>query len=223
MGVKKQVESDEDIKHEEAAGFRPKRKITGNEVCMICGSKETCHWYNTDNGKVCQSCYLNPDYKNGLLDIDSSCGFGFLGQRIVAKKLELELKYDCNCTKGFGHKDFDLLQLDNEKYGEIQVKVSALRSNCSSLYWWFGLGNKCDNYIMLGFTNDKSNVVKVWVIKSNVGIISNKTGLTITYKPKITGHIIREIVKYEVDAKSYNDAYHNMSLDNCSVLKKYDV
>ena len=218
----------------EAAGFKPRlRVVVGKEVCIICGVTETSCWYNSDDGRVCHLCYKKGyyirnvkremDYMNGLLDINSATGFGFLCQRIVAKKLGLELKYDCNCTKGFGHKGFDLLQLDNEKYGRIQVKGSTLLSENISQRWYYGLGDvyECDNYIMLGFTENKSDVKKVWIIPSGRSIVMNKTGLSITLNPKRIRHVAREIVKYEVEPKPYNDVYHGMNLDNCSVLKKY--
>ena len=225
------------VKGVEAAGFRPKwKKLIGDEVCIICGTKKTGWWHISDEGRICKSCYQkqeynengkqNRDYMNGLLDINSATGFGFLCQRIVAKKLGLELKYDCNCTKGFGHIGFDLLQLDNENYGKIQVKGATLRIGAKNrLVWQFKLGDnlECDNYIMLAFTKDKSDVDKVWVIPSDRWIVAYKQSLTITRNPKMTGIIIREIIKYEVDVKPYNDAYHNMKkLDECDIFTRKD-
>ena len=216
----------------EAAGFRGKNKINGNKICVVCGTRETTQWNNSDSGILCKSCSnkqyyeqngrKEKDYMNGLLDIDSTVGFGFLGQRIVARKLGLELKYDCNCSVNWHH-SFDLLQLDNEKYGKIEVKVAAIRIDDYSLLWQFDLGDssECDTYVALGFTKSKSDVEKVWVIPSDRNIVIDRSMLNIVHKPKRIGTVAREIKKYEVDPKSYNDAYHSMNLDNCSVLKKY--
>lgn len=160
---------------------------------------------------------------NGLLDINSTVGFGFLCQRIVANKLGLEIKYDCNLTKGFQHPGYDLLQLDNEKYGEIQVKGATLRINdYDSLYWHFNIGDDCDNYIMLGFVDGISNIEKVWVVPSDRNIVVDKKTLSIYLNPKNVGVVAREMIKYEVDANPYNDAYHNMKkLDECDIFTKY--
>ena len=216
----------------EAAGFKAKkwRRITGEEICVICGTKETGHWCNSDKGRVCNNCYCRQkaDYVNGLLDINSAVGFGFLGQRIVANKLGLELKYDCNCTKGFGHGGFDLLQLDNEKYGRIQVKVSILRNrnNGTSSFWQFSSVDeyRCDNYIMLGFNEDKSDIIKAWIIKFDSVVINNKKSLTVTYEQVIHTALEIHIKKCEVDAELYNKAYHSMKkLKDCDIFgeKKY--
>lgn len=209
----------------EFTGFQPKRKkLSGDEFCIECGTKETTQWCNSDFGKLCNICWLkqynkpNIKYMNGLLDIDSTAGFGFLGQRIVAKKLGLELKYDCNCSVNFNH-PFDLF--DSEKYGRIDVKTATLKNNGVSSFWQFKISNnECDTYIMLGFNENKNDLIKIWLIKSNDNI-TNRDSLVIYNNPKYHGNIVRIINKYEVDVKPYNDAYHNMSLDNCSVLKRY--
>ena len=217
----------------EAAGFIPDRVGKRNNcgfICSICDTKEAKRWFNSDKGKICKSCYekdyyiknekQNKDYMNGRLDADSTVGKGFIGERVVAKVLHIKSKYDCNCGVNFHHPDFDMIQLDNEKYGRIQVKTSTLIDGSSNSRWLFELGNKCDTYVMLGFDEDRSNIIKVWIIPSDKNIVSNKTGLKITLNPTIIRHVAREIVKYEVDAKPYNDAYHSMNLDGCGYLTK---
>lgn len=210
----------------EAAGFKPRfKRIIGEKVCSICGNKETSHWHNSNIGRICKSCYEEPDYKNGLLDVDSTVGFAFVSQRIVARKLGLELKYDCNCSYGLNYPGFDLLQLDNEEYGKIQVKTSTIRiNNCGSLYCEFILGDnsECDTYIMLGFTENKSDVKRVWVIPSNDSIVTCKQTLSITLNPKQIKKLAMRIVEFEVNAKPYNNVYHNMKkLKDCDYLTKY--
>ena len=139
------------------------------------------------------------------------------------QNLGIKPECDCNINKSFTHIDFDMIQLHNEKYGRIQVKTAILRKNGgSSLYWYFNIDNMCDTYVMLGFSVGKKDIIKVWVIPSNKSIVSNKQSLGIYLNPKRMYIIAREISKYEVDPKPYNDAYHSMSLDKCGVLTKKD-
>ena len=211
----------------EAAGFKPyNKRLTGDEICSVCGIKGKIHWVNSDNGKICMSCWhkQNRDYMNGRLDIDSPTGFAFLSQRIVARKLRLEIKHDCNCTYGLNYPGFDLLQLDNEKYGRIQVKTAILGSKDVSLYWRFSLGDnsECDTYIMLGFTRNKDSIEKVWVISSDRSIVKHRQSLSVYLNPTRIGSVAKEIVKYEVDVKPYNDTYHNMKkLKDCDYLTRH--
>ena len=213
----------------EAAGFKAKRKrMISEKICVVCGTEETGCWYNSDEGRICMSCYQNQntDYMNGLLDIDSTVGFGFLCERIVANKLGLELKHDCNRTYGFGYPGYDLLQLDNEKYGRIQVKGSTPQVNdSSSLYWHFHLDHysKCDTYIMLGFNKNKSEIMKGWIIPSKNSLVYVRNSLSIFLNPTKMGCVARRIAEFEVDVEIYNEVRHNMKkIDDCGVLKKYN-
>lgn len=215
------------------SGFKTINRITGDEVCIICGTKKTGCWfyYNNDNDRICRTCYdkqhgkEKTDYMNGRLDIDSPTGFAFLSQRVVARKLRIETKHDCNCTYGHNYPGFDLLQLHGEKYGRIQVKTAVIRNKDISLLWTFNIGNylECDTYIMLGFTKNKSDVEKVWVIPSDRNIIIDRDSLQIYLNPKYMGIVAREISKYEVDSRPYNYTYHNMKkLRECDYLMKYN-
>ena len=208
----------------EASGFKPRfKRHTGDEVCCICGATETRQWYNSDNGKICTSCYKlqRADYTKGLLDIDSAAGFGFLGQRIVANKLGLELKYDCNCSVKWNHPNFDLF--DSKRYGRIDVKATTLTYNSSSLRWYFNLGDgfECDNYIMLGFSKSRKDIIKVWIIPSNNNILEHKKSLSVYLNPKRIGKTARVVIEHEGYVKTYNDTFHSMSLKGCPILKKY--
>ena len=211
----------------EAAKFKLNKVwVSGNKICVICGTKETNQWHNSDRGRICHSCYYKQKskYMNKLLDIDSNVGKGFVGERIVAAVLGIKPECDCNRIKGLGHKDFDMVQLHDEKYGKIQVKTATLRVSChNSLHWYFDLVGRCDTYVMLGFSQERKDVIKVWVIPSNKSIVTYKTGLNIILNPKNIRHVAREIKKYEVDVKPYNDIYHSMSLEVCDTLTKKDA
>lgn len=196
-----------------------KGNLDGTEICDNCGCLKKVQWNYKNKQRLCPSCYMNSDYTNGNLDPDSKVGFGFIGQRIVAKTLGLELKYDCNCSQGFGAPD-DLYDVNKYKY--INVKAATLNKNNA---WKFGLINKYtpDTYILLAFSADKSDIEHVWITDAiddlAFNIIKNRAKTIINIKNNIYSGLKRA-EPWEVDAKPYNDAYHNMSLENCSVLRK---
>jgi len=192
-------------------------KITGEETCDKCGNLKKHQWRYKNGQRLCFNCYYIRDYMNGNLDPNSKVGFGFIGQRIVAKTLGLDLEHDCNCSQGFGS-EYDLYDVNKYKY--INVKASTLGNDNA---WHFTLKNKYipDTYIMLGFSSDKSDIEHVWITKSTDKLIyDNKNSIyKISITIRNTDYSLKRAESWEVDCKSYNDAYHNMSLENCSVLR----
>ena len=192
--------------------------LDGTEICDNCGKNkpENQGWYYINGQRLCMLCYNNSDYMNGNLDPNSKVGFGFIGQRVVAKTLGLELRHDCNCSIGF-NAPYDLY---DKKLGNINVKTSVLNNKN---YWYFTLLNKYtpDTYIMLGFANDKSDILHVWITEPEDDLTFDaknfkfKTNITITNSEKA----LKKAEYYEVDIEPYNDMYHTMSLDNCSALR----
>lgn len=195
-------------------------KRTGNEICSFCGNpkKENQYWFTkyAINGKLmCEKCYQkryrNNDYINGILDVNSGVGFGFLTQRVVAKVLNLKLKDDCNCSINFGY-PYDLF--DVSKYGKIDVKGRKLNSRNA---WQYGFlsEKQTDTYILVGFDENKKNILRVWIInKINKHIFKNRL-------VNISNNIrygLKRAKQCEVDPTPYNDAFHSMSIENCSVL-----
>ena len=172
------------------------------------------NWYTKGllKGQVmCYKCYRNTDHMNGELDVNSGTGFGFLTQRIVAKTLDLKLENDCNCSVNFGH-PFDLF--DKNKYGKIDVKGSHLyKGNI----WHFTIvhNNIVDTYILVGFDKNKKNILRVWITKPTDILIHKKTCIGITNS---TRSGLKRAKPWEVDPTPYNNAFHAMSIENCSVL-----
>ena len=197
-------------------------RLNGDETCDNCGELKLDNqsWCYKNKRRLCFSCYQKSkqDYKNGNLDPESKVGFGFIGQRVVAKVLGLELKYDCNCSEGFGS-EYDLYDKDGYEY--INVKVSTLGNDTG---WHFDFGNKYtpDTYIMLGFSADKSDIEHVWITEPEDDLTFDeknfklKKGITI----KNSKRGLRRAAPWEVDCEPYNNAYHSMSLDSCKVLRK---
>lgn len=189
-----------------------KYELFGNEVCSNCGISHESAWTYKDGVRLCKSC-ARSDYRHGELDPASAAGFGFIGQRVAAKALDIGMNHDCNCSGGFGAA-YDLY--DEEGYGEIDVKASTLKSYNNR--WRFGLKNKHtpDYYICIGFSHDKSDVEHVWIISSSDDRIDNISSLCV----HDTQLSLSRMKKYEVDARPYNYSYHSMSIDNCSVMSK---
>lgn len=203
------------------AGFNINRKrdrLNGTEICDNCGQLKENQWYYKDNQRLCKSCYCNSktDYMNKSLDPNSETGFAFVSQRVVAETLGLDLKYDCNCSIGFGS-EYDLL---DKTYKYINVKAAILQKDNA---WHFNLKNKYtpDTYIMLGFANDKSNILYVWITEPEDDLTFDEKNCKIKQGISITNSErgLKRAKSWEVDVEPYNYAYHNMSLKNCSVLR----
>ena len=193
-------------------------QLNGTETCDDCGKlkPENQGWHYKNNQRLCYRCYMNRDYMNGNLDVESNTGFAFLSQRVVAKTLGLELKYDCNCSIGFGAPH----DLYDEKYNYINVKAATLNKVNS---WKFLLINKHkpDTYIMLGLSRDKSDILHVWITEPEDDLTFDNKNFKYKQTISITNSYkgLNRAELWEVDVKPYNDAYHNMSLKNCSVLR----
>lgn len=182
----------------------------GSEVCCKCGAKTTPDWFYINDSRVCRSCYEGAKYRSGELDSASNVGFGFIAQRVAAKALGLSIENDCNCSRGFGAA-YDLY--DETEHSYINVKAATLNSRNN---WVFHFVNKHvpDAYILMGFSYEKTDISHVWILRPSDDIMGNRRGITITNSD--AG--LNRVRGYEIDAKVYNDAYHNMSLSNCTAL-----
>lgn len=191
----------------------------GTETCDNCGKlkPENQNWYYENKQRLCLICNQNlNNHKNGKLDPGSNTGFAFASQRTVAKTLGLDLKYDCNCSEGFGS-EYDLY---DKKYKYINVKAAML-NNVNS--WQFGLSNKYtpDTYILLALSKDKSDILHVWVTEPEDDLTFDEKNFKFKSSISITNSErgLKRAKGWEVDCEPYNVAYHSMSLKNCSVLR----
>lgn len=191
----------------------------GTETCDNCGqlNKINRYWTYYNEQRLCDLCYSNlNNYKNGNLDPESTVGFAFISQRVVAKTLGLDLKHDCNCSIGF-NASYDLY---NKNYKYINVKSAILYKDN---IWHFDFGNKYipDNYIMLGFSDDKSDILHVWITEPEDDLTFDDKNFKFKSSISITNSYkgLNRVESWEVDVEPYNDTYHSMSLDNCKVLR----
>ena len=186
-------------------------KRTGNETCYFCnsnkGQKQGWITKGLSKGEVmCLSCYqkLQTNYMNKNLDKNTSVAKGFIGQRIVAKVLGLELKNDCNCSVGFNY-PYDLY--DEGRYDKINVKSCKLGDYNS---WIFGLSQKVipDTYILVGFDENRKNILRVWIASSNDKLVIDNFSVFISNN---VNNDLSRAKPWEVDVKPYNDMLHKMS------------
>jgi len=194
---------------------RGKIKLIGNEVCEICGKKPRRQFRYKNNRRICDNCYFDTKYIKGNLDPESTTGFAFISQRVVAKTLGLDLEHDCNCSDGFGA-PYDLY---DKKLGYINVKAakySVYSFNNRSWRYRFNNGSIPDTYILLGFSEGKTNVEHVWITDALDDLTYEKKAIAIpdSYKGLLKAK------PWEVDCEPYNFAYHSMSLENCDILRK---
>lgn len=194
------------------------KKQIENETCCRCGcnKKQTLGWVEKgllEHQVMCLKCYQKsksyniPDYKKGKLDKNSDVGKGFVGQRVVAKYLGLELKDDCNCSVNFGH-PYDLY--DKDKYGKIDVKTSKLNTVINgNPFWYFILLKKIisDTYIMLAFDENRKNILKGWCIDSKNDLVNKKSSIGITN----IQYSLRKWKNYEINNCKLNEILHKMS------------
>lgn len=197
---------------------------TGNETCCKCGcSREQSNgWYTKEllKGQVmCKSCYKyfyqksKSNYKNNDLNKKSSIGSAFISQRVVAKFLNLECRYDCNISEGFDY-PYDLY--DKDRYGKINVKSSQLYNKIGqNPYWHFHLVQKeiPDTYILVGFDENRKNILHVWITDPLDDLTydeikeRSKKSISITNTPDN----LKQHQSWEVDAIILDNILHKMS------------
>ena len=191
----------------------------GTETCCKCGRsrEQTIQWYTKGLPKgqvICRSCYSKPDYKSGKLDKDTTVGKATISEQIVKNVLNLEEKHNCNFTCGFGYK-VDLYHKDRYKY--INVKDSKLYYVIEhNPYWYFNLTQKVtpDTYVMLGYDEDRKNILKVWITDAIDDLVYDEKTEKLKRSLSITNDIFSGLKKakpWKVDPKPYNDMLHKMS------------
>ena len=190
---------------------------TSNKKCFNCGCSKDKNkhglYYDINKNILCAACYNKYDYKFGRLSKESYVGKGFIAEKIIAKTLNI----DKHCIEliNFIH-PFDLY---NDQYKRIDVKSCKLLNNKgNNFHWNFRLNKngKADTYILMGLDENRKNILKIWIINVNDELIKNNTQLGISNSEKG----LSRFKQFEVDPEPFNETYHSMSLENCSVLRK---
>lgn len=208
-----------------------------NTLCKRCGGNKTrpCNedgtrpqWFKYKinenskfdiNGKwtgeyLCNMCYnvlsRNRKYVNKELSPDTNVGKGFIGEQIFSKVRGVK---NCNIESGNFHNKQDH-SIDKD-YGIVNTKIATVsKIKVKDFYydgWKINPHGEYDNLCIICMSMEWYDVERVYIIP--IRSLGNKTGIAI-YKSSNS-----KWEKYRVDEKSYNDAYHSMSLKDCPILK----
>ena len=146
-------------------------------------------------------------YLKGITDPNSFQGISIITEHVVYMVLNDCEK--CNTRHNF-HAPYDLI---SKKYGTINVKSAILHQSnkvSPSMSWKFIVKNnlmKPDYYICIGFNEDRSEILKIWIIPSNAKIVKN-TAISITNSSKS----LIKAIQYEVNSAKYNKIYKNLDI-----------
>ena len=175
-------------------------------TCSICRSnKSSTNWCRDVNKNIiCSNCYRSDrNFVKGILKLTTPLAIGVITEHIVYDVLGDCIK--CNNENNF-HSKMDLI---SKKYGTIDVKASKLFTSKIGILNWNFTKNKnkyiLDNYICLGFNEDKTEIQHVWIIPGNSKLVANTT----IY---ISRNNIRRASQYEVDPEPYNKVYQNLDI-----------
>lgn len=154
---------------------------------------------------------------HGILNPSSAIGTGVITEHVVYEVLNDCIK--CNTMHNF-NSEYDLI---SEKYGTINVKSAKLckRKTGNGYRWKFRI-KSCEKtpnyYICIGFNDNKSKILKVWIIDSNSGLI-DKSGIGITNSE----NGLKRACEYEVNSLSYDDVYQNLDITILSEFRNLTV
>lgn len=174
---------------------------------------------------VCQSCYKKhydkaPDSHNNLmkamrksrnkeLSKDCTSGKGFIGEQIWCKARGVE---NCNIKKDNFTYKYD--HSPDLEYGIVNTKIATIEMGA----WHFTPKGKYAHAVLFCMDKEWENVDRTYIIPEFE--MKMRTSITITKNP-IRGSQWYD--KYRVDEKPYNNAYHNMNIEDCPILKNDEV
>ena len=166
-----------------------------------------------DCGNCCRK--YKTDCRNNNLDPNSEVGFAYIIATLVKKKLGIEK--DCfDSTGNFNYPKYDMIE--HEDWGLIDVKGSSLLTLNDYLYHEFGIrkNKKADFFFCIGYDKYRKHVIIVYIIP-NEEYISELDNIVIPYNRNSKYNKFKES---EEEVKKWDDLFHTLKLDNCSILRK---
>lgn len=202
------------------------KKIKG--ICYLCGCDNN-RWlkYIDENGYwnheyICNKCYMkiyhrlpNSDHniiksmaksRNRQLDRDSNQGKGFIGEQIFCK---VRGAVNCNIVLDKFNSKIDAIDKD---YGIVQVKTRSLKRGEWGVH--FNRYRYFDVLVAICIDSDFQHVERVYIIPKEY--IVHQSSFVITKSPS---KVIRSYERFRADENIYDDAYHNLKIENCKVIK----
>lgn len=204
-----------------------KKKV---KICCNCNSCDTYvdtrgyeNWHKHKCEKMvcteylCVSCFnkLEADCRNNNLDPNSEQGIGYITATLVKKFLGIE---DCfDMTGNFCYPEYDMIE--HEDWGLIDAKGSSLLEKIDGhLRHQFHIrkNKKTDFFFCIGFDKNRKHVIAVFIIPNDKDI-SKLDAIDIPYNRRSKYNKHKES---EEEVNKWDDLFHTMKLDNCSVLRK---
>ena len=212
-----------------------------NRTCCVCGCNGAEHKYpnvkNWDSKSLsCNICYLrnyrkdNPDivkkhndesskasdWKNGELNPYTSSGKGYIVEQFVCKDLGLE---NLNVKNSTSRARYDATI--HEKYGNLQIKGASY--NTRERTWnrtigESGTGQEFDTLLLICMDRYMpwKNVERAYAIPEME--VFCKRSVTIYKNPSPS--IGSKWEEFRIDEKSFNNTYHNLTIEDCPALRK---
>jgi len=150
---------------------------------------------------------INNQFRTGKLNIKSPTGQATITEHVVFTVLGDCVKLNTN------EKFTSLYDLESKSLNNIDVKSSSLMTRykpTSLTRWCFHLHintENPDNFVCIGFNQDRSEIVKVWVIPGNCDK-THSANINVTN----TANGLSKFKEYEVDAAPYNTIYKNLNI-----------
>lgn len=176
---------------------------------------------------VCSKCYEKesrklPDsrtnwiksqrkFRNKELPKDCSSGKAFIGEQIWCKTRGVD-----NCNIKMDNFAYKYDHSPDQEYGITNTKIASLNHHQGTVEAWGGFhtNGKYDNAVLICMDKNWENVERVYIIPEYE--MKKRSNVTISKNPY---RGIPWYEKYRVDEKPYNDAYHNMNIEDCPILK----
>lgn len=149
--------------------------------------------------------------RNKDLDPDSTKGFGYMTEVLIAKFLGIETCFDM--TGNFNHRAFDMYH--HEDFGRIDAKASKLfhDKNCYYLEFHTKKNKIPDFFFCIGYNESRTDIICVYIIP-NENIMSHTIRINKNWNQHKDPYYW-----YKQDPKPWNDLFHTLKLEDCSVLK----
>lgn len=174
-------------------------------------------WQKHDSNSNWNRKKLESDCRNNNLDPNSNHGIGYITATLIKKFLGIE---DCfDITGNFNYQGYDMIE--HEKWGLIDAKGSSLllrNDMTNTLYHKFNTrkNKKADHFFCIGYDRNRKHVLAVYIIP-NDDEISKLYTLQIPYNRYSKRNKFKE---NEEEVKKWDNLFHTLKLDNCSVLRK---
>lgn len=175
-------------------------------ICAICYDKEHRKLPDSDTNLIKSM----RKFRNKELSKDCSSGKAFIGEQIWCKARGVD-----NCNIKMDNFAYKYDHPPDPEYGITNTKIASLSHHQGTIEaWQFSPSGKYNYVVLICMSKDWKDVDRIYIIPESEA--KEGTSITISKNPY---RGIPWYEKYRVDEKPYNEAYHSLSIEDCSVLK----